>query len=385
MRKFGFKPWSGIGKLREETGALDWRLDELAAHYDFAALGVFRVVVNCCNGASSPIPQRANQQLGASFIPINEKIESVAFAHTPSTTADTVGLQLAPLMRPLGTDAGFPFDADSDRVAMATGNGEPVSEEMALPRAADYLLPRGPGKLVITSLSTTALVEEVAAGHGGRALRVPVGRHATIDALLSYRPEQVALAGEGAGAVTMPRFRFAYDGIATMPTILSISAIDDIAAAHGCRVYRSPVGEANVVESMQATGAVIGGEGSSGGIIFPAVHLCRDSFIGIAVLLDRMAETGLPLSAPVTALPRHYRRTAKREFGHGALGPLIQGLEEAFPAAATGRSDGLKLAFTDSRIHVRGSNTEPLLRIAVEARPEDRLEELWGRTMGLLT
>src|SRR5207237_1001431 len=70
------------------------------------------------------------------------------------------------------------------------------------------------------------------------------------------------------------------------------SAIDDIARAQGCRVYRSPVGEANVVELMQATGAVIGGEGSSGGIIFPAVHLCRDSYTGIAFLLDRAGETG---------------------------------------------------------------------------------------------
>jgi len=222
LRKFDFKPWSGIGKLREETGALDWYLDELAAHYDFAALGGFRVVVDCCNGTSSLILRRANERFGTSFILINEKIESVAFAHAPSTTADTVGLQLAPLMRPLGADAGFLFDVDSDRVAMATGDGAPVSEEMALPLAADYLLPRGPGKLVITSLSSTALVEEVAARHGGRVLRVPVGRQATIDALLSYRPEQVALAGEGTGAVMMPQFRFVYDGIATMLTILSM-------------------------------------------------------------------------------------------------------------------------------------------------------------------
>jgi phosphomannomutase len=222
LRKFDFKAWSGIGRLHEETGALDWYLDELAAHYDFAALRDFRVVVDCCNGTSSLILRRANERFGTSFILINEKIESLAFAHTPSTTADTVGLQLAPLMRPLGADAGFLFDVDSDRVAMATGDGVPVSEEMVLPLAADYLLPRGTGKLVITSLSTTALLEEVAARHGGRVLRVPVGRQATIDALLSYRPEQIALAGEGTGAVMMPQFRFVYDGIASMLTVLSM-------------------------------------------------------------------------------------------------------------------------------------------------------------------
>jgi phosphomannomutase len=93
---------------------------------------------------------------------------------------------------------------------------------MVLPLLADYVLPRGPGKLVITNLSTTALLEDIAAQHGGRVVRVPVGRQAAIDALSSYRPEQIALAGEGTGAVMMPQFRFVYDGIASMLAILSM-------------------------------------------------------------------------------------------------------------------------------------------------------------------
>ena len=162
------------------------------------------------------------------------------------------------------------------------------------------------------------------------------------------------------------------------------SAIDEIAAAHGCRVYRSPVGEANVVELMQATHAVIGGEGSSGGIIFPAVHLCRDSYTGIAFLLDRMAETGRTVSELAAGLPRYFRRSGKQEFEHGVLGQLMQNLEQGFPAAATDRSDGLKLLLGDGWIHVRSSNTEPLLRVAVEAKSESRAEELWQRVTQLL-
>ena len=92
---------------------------------------------------------------------------------------------------------------------------------MVLPILSDYLLPRGPGKLIVTNLSTTALLEEIASRHGGRVVRVPVGRQAAIDALAAYRPEQVAVAGEGTGAVMMPRFRFVYDGIATMLAVLS--------------------------------------------------------------------------------------------------------------------------------------------------------------------
>jgi phosphomannomutase len=107
-------------------------------------------------------------------------------------------------------------------VALAAEDGTPVSEEMVLPLLADYLLPRGPGKLVITNISTTALLEEIAARHGGRVVRVPVGRQAAIDALSTYRPEQVALAGEGTGAVMMPQFRFVYDGIASMLAVLSM-------------------------------------------------------------------------------------------------------------------------------------------------------------------
>ena len=107
-------------------------------------------------------------------------------------------------------------------MALAADDGTPLSEEMVLPMVADYLLPRAPGKLVITNLSTTALVDEVAARHGGRVLRVPVGRQAAMDALAGYRPEQVAVAGEGTGAVMMPQFRFVYDGIASMLTILAM-------------------------------------------------------------------------------------------------------------------------------------------------------------------
>jgi phosphomannomutase len=162
------------------------------------------------------------------------------------------------------------------------------------------------------------------------------------------------------------------------------SGIDDIAAAQGCRVYRSPVGEANVVELMQATNAVIGGEGSSGGIIFPAVHLCRDSYTGIAFLLDRMAETGCKVSELAAALPHYHRRNGKQAFEHGVLGGLMQNLEEGFPQARTDRSDGLKLLFDDAWIHVRSSNTEPLLRVAVEAKVDTRADELYRQVLELL-
>ncbi len=222
LKKFNFVEWDRIGRLEMCGDAIEAYIDELAGHFDFDALRKFRVVVDCCNGTSSLILRRLGERFGFDAILINEKIQGVHFAHEPSTTRAMVDLQLAPLIRPLNADAGFLFDVDSDRVAMATEKGDAVSEEMVLPLIADYLLPHSEGKITITNLSTTALLEEVVARHGGRVIRVPVGRQATIDALSSYRPEQIAVAGEGTGAVMMPQFRFVYDGIASMLAVLSL-------------------------------------------------------------------------------------------------------------------------------------------------------------------
>jgi phosphomannomutase len=165
--------------------------------------------------------------------------------------------------------------------------------------------------------------------------------------------------------------------------LMTSSVIDEVAHAHGRRVYRTPVGEANVVEMMQAVKAVIGGEGSNGGIIFPAVHLCRDSYTGMAFLLERMAETGDTMSALAARLPRFYRKAGQVAYEHGRLGPLMQALEESFPDIETDRSDGLKLILPGAWIHVRASNTEPLLRMAAEARSEVEVEELYARVVRL--
>ncbi len=220
LRRFSFVDWKNIGKMRVEEDALDHYLDDLASAFDFPALARYKVLVDCANGTSSKILRRLNDRHGFRFILINERMGT--FAHEPNTSAATVALQLAPLIDPAGADAGFLFDIDSDRIAMATERGEAVSEEMMLPLLADYLLPTSKGKLVITNLSTTALVEEIAQRHGGTVIRVPVGRQAATDALAMYRPDEIAIAGEGTGAVMMPRFRFVYDGIASMFAVLSM-------------------------------------------------------------------------------------------------------------------------------------------------------------------
>jgi phosphomannomutase len=157
------------------------------------------------------------------------------------------------------------------------------------------------------------------------------------------------------------------------------SVIDDIADRFGRKVYRTPVGEANFVETIQAVKAAIGGEGSSGGIIFPAVHLCRDSYSGMAFFLHRLAATGLTMSQLADRLPKYHRSSGKFDFEHGKLGQIMLHLADSFPDAQADRTDGLKLLWPDRWIHVRASNTEPLLRFSIEAKSAAALEELHDR------
>ncbi len=162
------------------------------------------------------------------------------------------------------------------------------------------------------------------------------------------------------------------------------SVLDAVAERHGRKVHRTPVGEANVVERMQAVGAAIGGEGGNGGIIFSGVQLCRDSFTGMAFLLDRLAAGGDTVSSLAGRLPLYFRRAAQVAFQHGRLGSLIQSLEELHPEAARDRRDGLKLVWPDRWVHVRASNTEPVLRVTAEARSERQAEDLRQAVLALL-
>jgi phosphomannomutase len=135
---------------------------------------------------------------------------------------------------------------------------------------------------------------------------------------------------------------------------------------------------------IQAVRAAIGGEGTNGGIIFPSVHLCRDSYTGMAMFLDRMAKSGQTVSQLTSRLPRYFRKLGKVAYEHGRLGAVMQELEMRFPEARTDRSDGLKLLWPGRWIHVRASNTEPLLRLAAEAKSKEEMERMYGDVEALL-
>ncbi len=153
------------------------------------------------------------------------------------------------------------------------------------------------------------------------------------------------------------------------PIVINMSSsrvTEDIAKQFGVECHRAAVGEANVVEKMRAVGAVMGGEGN-GGVIDPRVGWVRDPYIGMALVLQLMADTGKSLSQLVAELPSYAivkdKYTAPREM----LPKLNAALETRWPEAKANRLDGLRLDWPDRWVHVRPSNTEPIVRVIAEA------------------
>jgi phosphomannomutase len=147
--------------------------------------------------------------------------------------------------------------------------------------------------------------------------------------------------------------------------------VADLAAQHGCTCHRAAVGEANVADQMLAVGAVIGGEGN-GGVIDPRIGLVRDPFIGMGLILNLLAETGRKLSALVAELPSYQIVKEKVDVAGMLLPQLFQTLVQIWPEATPNRIDGLRLDWPDRWVHIRPSNTEPIVRVIAEApRRED--------------
>ena len=157
---------------------------------------------------------------------------------------------------------------------------------------------------------------------------------------------------------------------------LSTSRVAEVVAEQlGCPVHRTPVGEIHVVERMEAVRAVLGGEGN-GGVIDPRVGYVRDSFVGMALVLDLMAATGEPLSRLVDALPKFGMVKAKYPLGPTPPAAAFERIASAHPEARIDRRDGLRLDWPDRWAHVRASNTEPIVRVIAEAPDARRAAEL---------
>ncbi|RPI76392.1 MAG: phosphoglucosamine mutase, partial [Planctomycetaceae bacterium] len=154
----------------------------------------------------------------------------------------------------------------------------------------------------------------------------------------------------------------------------------DIAARYGCAFHRSFVGEAHVVAKMREVGAVIGGEGN-GGLIEPRVGWVRDSFASMAYVLAELAEQKQPLSAWVARLPSYTIVKDKVTCDRALVGKACTALKRHFAGAQAQEGDGLRLDWTDRWVQVRGSNTEPIVRVIAEAPDAAEARDLCTQAM----
>jgi phosphomannomutase len=157
----------------------------------------------------------------------------------------------------------------------------------------------------------------------------------------------------------------------------------DLAEKYGVPFYHSAVGEANVVDTMLAHDAVLGAEGN-GGIIDPRVGWVRDSFVGMALVLDAMAARRLPVSRLAAELPRYEIVKNKVTLPREKIAAALDALESHYADAAANRRDGLRLDWPGCWLLVRGSNTEPIVRIIAEAESQAAAEQLCRESAAVL-
>jgi phosphomannomutase len=154
--------------------------------------------------------------------------------------------------------------------------------------------------------------------------------------------------------------------------------IEDVMARYDQPVHRSAVGEVNVVEAMRAHDAVLGGEGN-GGVILPALHYGRDALAGAALVLQHLAETGQSLSEIGADYPEYHISKNKLPLDGLDAADVLGALAERYADERISTVDGVKIDFDEGWVHLRTSNTEPILRIYTEARTRDEAEALAER------
>jgi phosphomannomutase len=268
-----------------------------------------KVALDSCNGAGSKITLLLLKELGCKVHFINCDITKV-FPRNPEPIPENLK-ELCHLVKREKCDIGFAQDADADRLAIVDENGHPIGEENTLALAADYILNHSKDrkKIVVTNLSTTRL-------------------------------------------------------------------IDDVAKKHHATIIRTKIGEVNVVEEMKDVHATIGGEGN-GGVIWPAIGYSRDSLAGIALTLSNLAGTKLTLSELLNQVPKYFivktKVSCKNQHEAADLIEKVKAKYHNYPLDLT---EGVKINFTDGWLHVRASNTEPIVRIIAEATSKHRAEEL---------
>lgn len=225
-----------------------------------------------------------------------------------------------------------------------------------------------------------------------RALRQAVVKEsAGLGFALDPDADRLALIDENGNALGEERtFLLAADAYLSTakrksPLVVNLSttmAVEDLAAHHKVAVHRTAIGEANVMAGIRKHKARIGGEGN-GGVIFPAVHPGRDAATGIALILIGLQNQGITLSEWNARFPVYTMRKDSIALEKTTAHQALTKVGRAFPKGKKDNTDGLKITLDNAWLHIRPSNTEPLIRVFVEATTAEEADSILERIKGL--
>ncbi|MDY6418783.1 MAG: phosphoglucosamine mutase, partial [Bacteroidales bacterium] len=281
----------------------------------------FKVVLDAINSVGGIIMPRLLERLGVECITLNGE-PTGDFAHNPEPLPKNL-VELSETVVREKADLGISVDPDVDRLAFICEDGKPFVEEYTLVAVADYLLERA----------------------------------------------------EKAGVT--PRN--------TVSNLSSSRALRDVTEAHGGTYYAAAVGEVNVTTKMHAVNALIGGEGN-GGVIYPASHCGRDAMVGVALFLSHLAHKGLSVSAYKATLPPYFIAKNRIDLSDAAMiDRILDAMKEQFKNEKVNTIDGVKIDFEANKtwVHLRKSNTEPIIRIYSEAQTEEEAQRLGEEVIAL--
>ncbi len=317
-KRFDFEIATNIGSMTADDTSNETHIAKVLACVEVDAIRrrQFHVVLDSVNASGCGPGSAMLKRLGCTVKHIHGEPTGI-FGHVPEPIEANLGDLIAATRATPGCAAGFAQDPDADRLAIVDENGRYIGEEYTLVLAALRMLQR----------------------HGTSG--------------------------------------------ATLATNLSTSRmIDDVAKDFSATVLRTAVGEANVVASLKPSKGLMGGEGN-GGVILPQVCWVRDSLSAMALILDLLAHDPRPLSAIVDGLPRYAMLKTKLDLGSigglAAVGPALRKAQTAFAGERISDVDGVRIDFADGWVHLRASNTEPIVRIIAEGPTHARAQELVDR------
>lgn len=326
---FCFADVDSLGNI-EEKDFTDAHLDAVmelpAVDAEAVRNAHFKVVLDAVNSVGGIIMPRLLDRLGVECICVNCE-PTGEFAHNPEPLPSNLQ-ELSKAVVANKADLGISVDPDVDRLALICEDGQPFGEEYTLVSVADYLLSR----IYDEALNTGKSMEEVAAPYS----------------------------------------------MSTSSNLSSSRALRDVTEQYGGDYHAAAVGEVNVTTKMKECGAVIGGEGN-GGVIYPALHYGRDAMVGVALFLTNLAHKGMTVSELRRTYPEYVIAKNKIELSDNSLiDRILEAVKEEYATEDVNTIDGVKISFESRKewVHLRRSNTEPIIRIYAEAADQKAADSL---------